>query len=140
MRRRRRKEAAGQNTRKNDFCWTFAIYASNSERECKSFISYIKTKLVRFLMLPSISSGSINNLEAWRFVPDPGKFDHIFADQELYQRYGLTPDEIAIIESVIKERKHLILFWHSHIELFQILKMGQLQKIHQQHTCLTMFL
>lgn len=45
------------------------------------------------------------NKETWRFVPDPGKFDHIFTDQELYKKYNLTDDEINIIESVIKERK-----------------------------------
>jgi len=34
---------------------------------------------------------------------DEGK--HIFTDAELYKKYGLTPEEINIIESVIKERK-----------------------------------
>lgn len=43
--------------------------------------------------------------EAWRFVPDPGAFDHIFTDDELYKKYNLTQDEIDLIESVIKERK-----------------------------------
>ena len=32
-------------------------------------------------------------------------FDHIFTDQELYEEYNLTDEEINIIESVIKERK-----------------------------------
>ena len=44
-------------------------------------------------------------VETFRFVPDPGDFDHIFTDAELYQKYGLTQNEINIIESVIKERK-----------------------------------
>lgn len=30
---------------------------------------------------------------------------HIFTDQELYEEYNLTDEEINIIESVIKERK-----------------------------------
>ena len=42
---------------------------------------------------------------AWRFVLAPEKFDHIFTDEELYTKYKLTPAEINIIESVIKERK-----------------------------------
>ena len=45
------------------------------------------------------------NKEFWRFVPDPGSFDHIFTDKELYEKYNLTDEEIGIIESVIKERK-----------------------------------
>ena len=48
---------------------------------------------------------SVDNNESWSFVPDPGAFDHIFTDDELYKTYGLTPDEIKVIESVIKERK-----------------------------------
>lgn len=82
------------------------IYTSNSLDVCKSLISYTNTKFVRFLIFISISgrtpaySGS-----AWRFVPDPGAFDHIFTDEELYNKYNLTKEEINIIESVIKERK-----------------------------------
>lgn len=45
------------------------------------------------------------NLKAFEFVPDPGAFDHIFTDEELYKKYNLTDEEINIIESVIKERK-----------------------------------
>mgnify|MGYP001625074033 FL=1 len=49
-------------------------------------------------------TGVYNNYD-WRFVPDPGAFDHIFTDEELYKKYNLTDDEIKLIESVIKERK-----------------------------------
>ncbi len=68
-------------------------------------ISYLNTRLVRFMIFIGICGNSVTVPECWRFVPDPGAFDHIFTDQELYQKYGMTPDEIAIIESVIKERK-----------------------------------
>ena len=47
----------------------------------------------------------ITNNICWRFVPTPKAFDHIFTDQELYEEYNLTDEEINIIESVIKERK-----------------------------------
>ena len=77
----------------------------NTENEAKSYISYLNTRLVRFLVFIACCGQHLNNDYTWRFVPDPGTFDHIFTDQELYQKYGLTPDEIAIIESVIKERK-----------------------------------
>lgn len=84
------------------------ILYSNSEDECKSAISYFSTRLVRFLMLLSVHGQHIFSqvdMTIFRFVPDPGAFDHIFTDEELYQKYNLTPDEINIIESVIKERK-----------------------------------
>ena len=81
------------------------IYNLDSDDECDSFISYVNTRFIRFLIFMGVCGQSITNDETWRFVPDPGAFDHIFTDQELYQKYGLTPNEIAIIESVIKERK-----------------------------------
>ena len=51
------------------------------------------------------SSTSNSSNDWWRFVPAPKAFDHIFTDQELYEEYNLTSEEINIIESVIKERK-----------------------------------
>lgn len=81
------------------------IFTSDSLDECKSLISYTNTKFVRFLIFISISGRTpAYNGNAWRFVPDPGAFDHIFTDKELYKKYNLTQDEINIIESVIKER------------------------------------
>lgn len=82
-----------------------AIFSSDSKDECESFISYIDTKFVRFLILLRYARNSIKNSFSWEFVPKETKFDHIFTDDELYQKYDLTDEEIAIIESVIKERK-----------------------------------
>ena len=76
----------------------------NSSEECKSFISYCNTKLVNFLYIIG-ACGSTLTQEFFRFVPDPGAFDHTFTDEELYNKYSLTQDEINLIESVIKERK-----------------------------------
>ena len=77
---------------------------SGTEEQCNSFISFVNTKTVRFLIMLSLYVPIINNI-CWRFVPAPKAFDHIFTDQELYEEYKLTPEEINIIESVIKERK-----------------------------------
>ena len=71
--------------------------------KCRSIKSYYETRLIWFLAYVT-STGTICT-DTFRFVPDPGKFDHIFTDEELYKKYNLTEDEIAIIESVIKERK-----------------------------------
>ena len=80
------------------------IYKGTDE-QCKSFISYLDTKFIRFLAYLGKCGNSVRNEETWRFVPDPGAFDHIFTDEELYKKYNLTDEEINIIESVIKERK-----------------------------------
>lgn len=80
------------------------LFRSYDKEECMSFISYNYCKLIQFLLFFGIC-GTTTTGNFWRFVPNPGKFDHIFTDTELYQKYDLTPDEIAIIESVIKERK-----------------------------------
>jgi len=52
----------------------------------------------------------------FRFVPSPmvldeqgnrvpGKFDHIYTDEELYKTWNLPQKYIDVIEAVIKERK-----------------------------------
>lgn len=82
------------------------VFSSDNYDEIEYFKSWIDTKFIRFMVLIgfNVLTGVLNE-EFWRFVPDPGKFDHIFTDEELYQKYGLTEKEINIIESVIKERK-----------------------------------
>jgi site-specific DNA-methyltransferase (adenine-specific) len=70
----------------------------------ESFKSFIMSKLCSFLEFIGVC-GHAENTESYRFVPDPGAFDHIFTDEELYKKYNLTEEEINIIESVIKERK-----------------------------------
>lgn len=64
----------------------------------------MNTKTVRFLVMLSLYVPITNNI-CWRFVPVREAFDHIFTDQELYEKYQLTDEEINIIESVIKEQK-----------------------------------
>lgn len=81
------------------------LYTTNNKDEAYSFLSYMKTRLIRLTTYCGCVGSQAGCNEFWRFVPDPGKFDHIFTDKELYDKYNLTPEEIAIIESVIKERK-----------------------------------
>lgn len=81
------------------------MFSSDNIVECESFNSYINTKFVRFMILMRYCRNTVNNDESWSFVPDPGVFDHIFTDEELYKKYNLTQEEINIIESVIKDRK-----------------------------------
>jgi site-specific DNA-methyltransferase (adenine-specific) len=75
-----------------------------TEQECVSFESYMMSKLISFLFFLGICGATMTNT-FFQYIPDPGAFDHIFTDEELYKKYNLTPEEINIIESVIKERK-----------------------------------
>lgn len=81
------------------------LATSDSIEELKYILSYFNTKFVRSLTYCGCVGTNARCNEYWRFVPDPGAFDHIFNDQELYKKYNLTDEEINIIESVIKERK-----------------------------------
>ena len=75
--------------------------------ECESFISWINTKLVRFLVLINVSVyRPMYTDNYFRFVPAPpsGKFDHIYTDEELYKAFNLPQKYIDVIEAVIKER------------------------------------
>ena len=84
------------------------VFASNSEMEARSFLSWMDSKFVRFLLAINISKLSnimCNNF--FRFVPEPisGKFDHIYTDNELYTQFNLTKQYIDVIESVVRSRK-----------------------------------
>lgn len=81
------------------------IGAFDSETDANYMVSYFDTKIIRFIVLTSQTGQGLQEDQTWRFVPDPGNFDHIFTDEELYKKYSLTDDEIEVIESVIKERK-----------------------------------
>lgn len=85
---------------------SYELYAGTKE-ECASFMSYVNTKLIRFLVALGLCASSTRNNETWRFVPAPpsGRFDHIYTDQELYKAFNLPQNYIDIIEAVIKERK-----------------------------------
>ncbi len=83
-------------------------FSADTREECESFVSYINTRFVRFLLICNVSklNGLICN-DCFRFVPAPpsGKFDHIYTDDELYKVFNLPQKYRDVIEAVIKERK-----------------------------------
>lgn len=81
---------------------TVTLFAGTKE-ECDSALSYYNCKLIWWLVYNFNGKGGLTT-KSFKLVPDPGEFDHIFTDEELYKKYGLTDEEINIIESVIKER------------------------------------
>jgi len=66
----------------------------------QNYASYIRTRFVRFLVYQTLSSMHITQV-SFQFVPtqDWGK---IWTDEELYQKYGISPTEVEYIESLIK--------------------------------------
>lgn len=83
-----------------NFCTIFC----GTEDQVKSAKSYYSCKLIWWLIY-GIYRGSGCQTYEFSNVPDPEAFDHIFTDQELYAKYGLSADEVRLIESVIKARK-----------------------------------
>lgn len=82
------------------------VFESDNREECESFISWIDTKLVRFLV--AINIGKLNNIltnDYFRFVPIPFKgFTGQYTDNEMYQYYNIKEEHITIIENIILPR------------------------------------
>jgi site-specific DNA-methyltransferase (adenine-specific) len=72
----------------------------DSEKAARSFASYYRTRLFRFLVsLRKITQHALRSTYSW--VPQQA-WDKTWIDDELYQKYGIEPEEIAYIESMIR--------------------------------------
>lgn len=72
----------------------------DSEAAARSFASYYRTRLFRFLVsLRKITQHALRSTYSW--VPQQ-TWDHSWTDEELYQKYGIEPEEVAFIESMIR--------------------------------------
>ena len=68
--------------------------------ECENVMSYIATKFFRFLVL--LKKNSQNAAKGvYQLVPQQD-FSKPWTDEELYEKYGLSEEEIAFIDSMIK--------------------------------------
>ena len=72
----------------------------NSEIEAKNLLQYLKTKFVRFLVAQVTTTQHISKAN-FALVPIQD-FSKEWTDAKLYEKYGLTDEEIAFIESMIK--------------------------------------
>lgn len=72
----------------------------NSKNEAINILTYIQTKLFRFLIL-LLKNTQHATRAVYKFVPMQD-FSKPWTDEELYAKYGLTEDEIAFIDSMIK--------------------------------------
>ncbi|MGN0075973.1 MAG: Eco57I restriction-modification methylase domain-containing protein, partial [Parafannyhessea sp.] len=70
------------------------------ESEALSYVSYLRTRLVRFLISLRKLAQHVTK-DTFAFVPDL-TYDHEWTDDMLYERYGLNENEIAFVESVVK--------------------------------------
>ena len=78
----------------------FVIGSFTSESEAQNLLQYLRSNLVRFLVLMSLSAINLSKL-VFAFVPLQD-FSKPWTDEELYAKYGLTNEEITFIESMIK--------------------------------------
>lgn len=76
------------------------VYPTDSESTAGAVASFLRTRFVRFLVsLRKIAQH--NDAGRFSFVPDL-PMDREWTDANLYERYGLTAEEIAFIESQVK--------------------------------------
>lgn len=87
---------------KDGVCTHSYILASKftEKKHADNLVSYLKTNFVRFLLLQCVTSIHISR-SVFEFVPLQD-FSRPWTDAMLYEKYGLTEDEIAFIESMIR--------------------------------------
>lgn len=71
-----------------------------NEVECRNVVSYISTRLFRFAVLQKKPSQNATR-KVYEFVPTQD-FSRPWTDEDLYAKYGITDDEIAFIESMVR--------------------------------------
>jgi site-specific DNA-methyltransferase (adenine-specific) len=71
-----------------------------SRQECKNVISYISTRLFRFIVLQKKPSQNATR-KVYEFIPMQD-FSEEWNDEKVYKKYKITPDEIAFIESMVR--------------------------------------
>ena len=72
----------------------------DTEKEASNFISYIKTRFFRFLVL-LLKNTQDAPKRVYQFVPMQD-FNEPWTDEKLYKKYELTQEEIDFIESMIR--------------------------------------
>ena len=80
---------------------TYLFFYSDSKAEAESIESYLRTRFFRFLVsLRKMTQDATKSTYTW--VPQQ-TWDRTWTDAELYKKYGITKDEQAYIETMIKE-------------------------------------
>ena len=78
------------------------ILLKSKEREkAENCFGYLRTKLVRFLILQTLAGMNIS-ISNFKFVPWKD-FSREWSDEDLYEYYDLSDDEVAYVESLIRD-------------------------------------
>lgn len=72
----------------------------DAETSAERYAAYLRTRFVRFLVSLRKYTQHANR-GVYAFVPDV-PLNRVWTDEALYKRYGLTRDEIAFIESMVR--------------------------------------
>jgi site-specific DNA-methyltransferase (adenine-specific) len=79
---------------------TYLFFYVGSERKAKSLNSYLRTRFFRFLVsLRKITQDATRSTYTW--VPQQS-WDRTWTDEALFMKYGLTKEDIAFIESMVR--------------------------------------
>lgn len=76
------------------------IKTFGNEKEANNLVTYLKSKFVRFLLSTILLTQNIAR-DKFMFIPLQD-FSVPWTDEKLYKKYGLTDDEIAFIDSMIR--------------------------------------
>ena len=80
---------------------TYVLAGSfNSEDQAQSLASYLRTRFARFLVSLRKATQHASR-HVYAFMPHQS-WDRTWTDEELYAKYGLTDEEIAFIESIVR--------------------------------------
>lgn len=72
----------------------------DTEPEAQSVLSYLSCRLTRFLVLLHKPSQDTTR-KVYTFVPTQS-WDREWTDDALYEKYGITDDEVNFIESIVR--------------------------------------
>ena len=81
---------------------TYIVVDSFSDKkQAENMVQYLKGKFARFLMMQMCNTQHIS-IKVFKFVPYIDT-NIVWTDRELYTKYGLTVDEVSLIERTIKD-------------------------------------
>lgn len=81
---------------------TYIVLATfDSKNEAENFKLYVKTHFFEFLLKQKVITQDVTKYK-YTFVPDQLDYTKEYTDDYLYEKYGLTPEEVEFIESKFK--------------------------------------
>ena len=80
---------------------TYLVVGSfDNKKDAQNLVTYMKTRFFRFLLQQSLYSQNIAK-DRFQFVPQED-WNEEWDDNKLYNKYGLTDEEVSFIVSMIK--------------------------------------